>query len=163
MIRDGSFNGLKNFHCFRPPSLGQGSVAHAATGVGSIVNVRASGRGALQKCRRYESATFATEAGFPPFRASVKRRYRLIVQRDGKRVRVWTRNGHDWSDRFPLISEAALRNRNSNFVIDGEAVLLGVDGRSDFNGLHSRKHDDEVQFYAFDMLVSDGEDLRKRR
>jgi bifunctional non-homologous end joining protein LigD len=46
-------------------------------------------------------------------------------------------------------------------VIDGEAVLLGVDGRSDFNGLHSRKHDQEVEFYAFDMLVSDGEDLRK--
>ena len=46
-------------------------------------------------------------------------------------------------------------------MIDGEAVLLGVDGRSDFNGLHSRKHDDEVQFYAFDMLVSDGDDLRK--
>ena len=87
--------------------------------------------------------------------------YRLIVQRDGKRVRLWTRNGHDWSDRFPLITEAALRNRNTSFVIDGEAVLLGVDGRSDFNGLHSRKHDDEVQFYAFDILVSDGEDLRK--
>ena len=87
--------------------------------------------------------------------------YRLIVQRDGKRVRLLTRNGHDWSDRFPLITEAALRNRNSSFVIDGEAVLLGVDGRSDFNGLHSRKHDDEVEFYAFDILVSDGEDLRK--
>jgi bifunctional non-homologous end joining protein LigD len=40
-------------------------------------------------------------------------------------------------------------------------VLLGVDGVSDFNGLHSRKHDAEVEFYAFDMLVSDGEDLRK--
>jgi bifunctional non-homologous end joining protein LigD len=52
-----------------------------------------------------------------------------------------------------------LCNRNSSF--DGEAVLLGVDGRSDFNGLHSRKHDAEVQFYAFDMLMSDGEDLRK--
>ena len=87
--------------------------------------------------------------------------YRLIVQREGKRVRLFTRNGHDWSDRYPLISEAALRNRNSIFVIDGEAVLLGVDGRSDFNGLHSRQHDDEVQFYAFDMLVSDGDDLRK--
>jgi ATP-dependent DNA ligase len=87
--------------------------------------------------------------------------YRLIVQRDGNRVRLWTRNGHDWSDRFPLIAEAALRNRNASFVIDGEAVLLGVDGRSDFNGLHSRRHDDEVQFYAFDMLVSDGEDLRR--
>ena len=87
--------------------------------------------------------------------------YRLIVQRDGKRVRLWTRNGLDWSDRFPLIAEAALRNRNSSFVIDGEAVLLGVDGRSDFDGLHSRKHDAEVEFYAFDILVSDGEDLRR--
>src|SRR6476660_3362680 len=75
--------------------------------------------------------------------------YRLIIRRDGTTVRLWTRNGHDWSDRFPLISEAALPNRNSSFVIDGEAVLLGVDGRSDFNGLHSRKHDAEVQFYAF--------------
>jgi bifunctional non-homologous end joining protein LigD len=56
-------------------------------------------------------------------------------------VRLFTRNGHDWSDRFPLISD-----RNSSFVIDGEAVLLGVDGRSDFNGLHSRKHDHEVEF-----------------
>ena len=64
--------------------------------------------------------------------------------------------------RFPLIAEAALRNRSSSFVLDGEAVLLGVDGRSDFNGLHSRRHDDEVQFYAFDILVSDGDDLRGR-
>ena len=39
--------------------------------------------------------------------------------------------------------------------------MLGVDGRSDFNGLHSRRHDHEVMFYAFDILVSDGEDLRK--
>jgi bifunctional non-homologous end joining protein LigD len=61
----------------------------------------------------------------------------------------------------PAVTEAALRNRNSSFVIDGEAVLLGVDGRSDFNGLHSRKHNAEVQFYAFDILVSDGEDIRK--
>src|SRR6478672_7834183 len=87
--------------------------------------------------------------------------YRLIVQRDGKRVRLFTRNDHDWSGRYPLIVEAALRNRNSSFVIDGEAVLLGVDGISDFNGLHSRKYDDEVTFYAFDILISDGDDLRK--
>ena len=46
-------------------------------------------------------------------------------------------------------------------MIDDVAVLLGVDGVSDFDGLHSRKHDDEVQFYAFDMLVSEAEDLRK--
>ena len=41
------------------------------------------------------------------------RRLRLIVQRDGRRVRLFTRNGHDWSGRFPLITEAALRNRNA--------------------------------------------------
>ena len=79
--------------------------------------------------------------------------YRLIVQREGKRVRLFTRNGHDWTDRYPLIVEAALRNRATSFVIDGEAVLLGVDGISDFNGLHSRRHDDEVQLYAFDILA----------
>jgi len=86
--------------------------------------------------------------------------YRLIVQREGKRVRLFTRNGHDWTHRYPLIVEAALRNRTSSFVIDGEAVLLGVDGISDFNELHSRKHDDEVQLYAFDILALDGDDLR---
>ena len=48
--------------------------------------------------------------------------YRLIVQRDGKSVRLWTKGGHDWSHRYPLITEAALRNRNTSFVIDGEAV-----------------------------------------
>jgi bifunctional non-homologous end joining protein LigD len=76
-------------------------------------------------------------------------------------VRLFTRNGHDLTSRYPLIVEAALRNRQTSFVIDGEAVLLGVDGISDFNGLHSRKHDDEVMLYAFDILALDGEDLRK--
>ena len=87
--------------------------------------------------------------------------YRLIVQREGKRVRLFTKNGHDWTDRYPFIVEAALRNRISSFVLDGEAVLLGIDGVSDFDGLHSRQHDDEVQLYAFDILAMDGEDLRK--
>jgi bifunctional non-homologous end joining protein LigD len=87
--------------------------------------------------------------------------YRVIVQREGKRARLFTRNGHDGSNRYPLIIEAALRNRQTSFVLDGEAVLLGVDGVSDFNGLHSRHHDDEVQLYAFDILALDGEDLRK--
>ena len=87
--------------------------------------------------------------------------YRLIVQREGKRVRLFTRNGHDWTDHYPLIVEAALKNRTSSFVIDGEAVLLGVDGISNFNGLHSRRHNDEVQLYAFDILALDGDDLRK--
>jgi bifunctional non-homologous end joining protein LigD len=39
-------------------------------------------------------------------------------------------------------------------------VVLGADGVSDFNALHSRQHDEEVQLYAFDILAVDGEDLR---
>ena len=56
--------------------------------------------------------------------------------------------------------EAALKNRQKHFVIDGEAVVLGVDGISDFNALHARKHDHEVQLYAFDILAMGGDDLR---
>ena len=40
-------------------------------------------------------------------------------------------------------------------------MVLGVDGVSDFNALHSRKHDAEVQLYAFDLLALGGEDLRQ--
>jgi ATP-dependent DNA ligase len=38
--------------------------------------------------------------------------------------------------------------------------VLGVDGIADFNALHSRRHDEAVQLYAFDILALDGEDLR---
>jgi bifunctional non-homologous end joining protein LigD len=46
------------------------------------------------------------------------------------------------------------------FVIDGEAVILGVDGVPDFDALHSGRHGEEVQLYAFDMLAGDGDDMR---
>jgi bifunctional non-homologous end joining protein LigD len=49
----------------------------------------------------------------------------------------------------------------SQFVIDGEAVILGVDGIADFDALHSRQHEEEVQLYAFDVLALDGDDLRR--
>src|ERR1700744_5267229 len=71
--------------------------------------------------------------------------YRLRIERDGKSVRLTPRGGHDWTARFPWIAEAALRNRAFQFVIDGEAVVLGADAVSDFNALHSRRHDAEVQ------------------
>jgi bifunctional non-homologous end joining protein LigD len=76
------------------------------------------------------------------------------------RVRLIARNGYDWTDRYPWIVEAALKNWQKQFIIDGEAVILGVDGIPDFNALHSRRLDDEVQLYAFDILALDGEDLR---
>jgi bifunctional non-homologous end joining protein LigD len=86
--------------------------------------------------------------------------YRLRVERNGDRVRLITRGGHDWTKRFPWIVEAALNNRQKHFVIDGEAVILGVDGYSDFNALHSGRHNEEVQLSAFDVLAMDGDDLR---
>jgi ATP-dependent DNA ligase len=63
--------------------------------------------------------------------------YRLRVERNGDRVRLITRGGYDWTKRFPWIVEAALKNRQKHFVIDGEDVILGVDGYSDFDALHS--------------------------
>jgi len=78
----------------------------------------------------------------------------------GDRVRLITRGGYDWTKRYPWIVEAALKNRQKHFVIDGEAVILGVDGVSDFNALHSGKHNEEVQLCAFDVLAIDGDDLR---
>ena len=45
-------------------------------------------------------------------------------------------------------------------MIDGEAVILGVDGISDFDALHSGRHNDEVRLCAFDVLAMDGDDLR---
>jgi bifunctional non-homologous end joining protein LigD len=86
--------------------------------------------------------------------------YRLRVERDGARVRLITRNGYDWTKRFPWIVAAALKNRSKQFVVDGEAVTLGIDGISDFNALHSNRQNGEVQLYAFDVMAMDGEDLR---
>src|SRR5271154_5480384 len=86
--------------------------------------------------------------------------YRLIVIRDGDRVKLLTRNGYDWTKRYPWIVESALKNRQKQFVIDGEAVILGVDGVSDFDALHSGRRNEEVQLYAFDMLAGDGGDMR---
>lgn len=86
--------------------------------------------------------------------------YGLRLERDGERVRLITKGGYNWTDRYPWIVEAAVKNRVKQFVIDGEAVVLGVDGVADFNALLSRKHDDEVQLYAFDILALDGDDLR---
>ena len=55
---------------------------------------------------------------------------------------------------------AARKVRQKRFVLDGEAVVQGVDGIADFNALHSRRHDGEVQFCAFDIPVEGGDDLR---
>jgi len=87
--------------------------------------------------------------------------YRLRLERDGDRVRLITRGGNNWTHRYPWIVQAARKVGQKRFVLDGEAVILGIDGVSDFNALHSGKCNREVQLCAFDILVEGDDDLRK--
>src|SRR4051812_27326653 len=67
--------------------------------------------------------------------------YRMMIIREHDRVRLRSKGGFDWTDRYPWIVETARKLKQDQFVLDGEAVLLNVDGMSDFVALHSRRHD----------------------
>ena len=86
--------------------------------------------------------------------------YRLMVRRDGARIRCFTRNGHDWADRFPAVVDAASRLRAQSFLIDGEAVIARNDGTPDFHALRSQHRGHEAVLFAFDLIEHDGNDLR---
>jgi len=79
-----------------------------------------------------------------------------MVRRDGARVRCFTRNGHDWADRFPAIAEAAARVQAPSFLIDGEAVIANDDGTPDFHALRSKRRGCEAVLYAVDLIEYDG-------
>jgi bifunctional non-homologous end joining protein LigD len=88
--------------------------------------------------------------------------YRLMARLEGGRVRLFTRRGHDWSDRYPRISEALASLRARSATIDGEAVVLcPKTGLSLFDELHSGRRDRDVILYAFDLLELNGDDLRR--
>ena len=78
--------------------------------------------------------------------------YRLIVRRDGKAVRLFTRRGHDWTDRYPAIAAAGAKLRARSFTLDGEAVISGADGVAVFDGLHRRHRATDAMLCAFDLL-----------
>jgi ATP-dependent DNA ligase len=88
--------------------------------------------------------------------------YRLIIKRQDDRVRLFTRGGYDWTDRYPRIVQAVRKLRVKSFVIDGEAVICDRKGRADFDKLHARGHDADVTLYAFDLLELDGNDWAVR-
>ena len=75
------------------------------------------------------------------------------------RVRCFTKNTHDWADRFPAIVEAALPHQ-CHVLPDRRRGrgTLNEDGRSDFNAL--RSHSREAVLLAFDLLEYNGDDLR---
>jgi bifunctional non-homologous end joining protein LigD len=75
-------------------------------------------------------------------------------------VRLFTRRGYDWTDRYPAIADAAAKLKARSFTLDGEAVIAGADGVAMFDALHRRRKATDAMLYAFDLLELDGEDLR---
>jgi bifunctional non-homologous end joining protein LigD len=88
--------------------------------------------------------------------------YRLLVATGGGNATAYTRNGKDWSDKFAGIVEAAAA-LPAGCLIDGEAVALGKDGKPSFQLLQTALKDGKANlaFYAFDLLVDRGKDIRK--
>jgi len=86
--------------------------------------------------------------------------YRLIVRREGTVVRLFTRRGHDWTDRYPAIAAAAAKLRAKSFTLDGEAVVAGADGVAIFDALHRRGLVSQAILQAFDLLEFNGDDYR---
>ncbi|MBR1026838.1 MULTISPECIES: DNA ligase [Bradyrhizobium] len=87
--------------------------------------------------------------------------YRARLVRAGDRVRLESKAGLDWTWRFPFIAETARKMRQEDFAIDGEIVVLDLRGVSDFDALHSGRHNAEAQLYALDLVGLAGDDLRQ--
>lgn len=92
--------------------------------------------------------------------------YRLAIHIEPKGVRIITRGCHDWTHRFPAIAEAAGKLGVGTAILDGEAVVLDEEGRSDFGALQrslggrgGKRSSTESVFFAFDLLYFDGHDL----
>jgi bifunctional non-homologous end joining protein LigD len=66
-------------------------------------------------------------------------------------VRLFTRRGYDWTDRYPAIAAAAAKLRAKSLTLDGEAVVVGHDGIAVFDALHRRHKASEALLYALDL------------
>jgi ATP-dependent DNA ligase len=87
--------------------------------------------------------------------------YRLMARRNPVGIRLLTRNGHDWSPRYPLIVEAVNRLKARSCLIDGEAVACDESGLAVFERLRRKREGEKVFLFAFDLLEFDGTDLRR--
>lgn len=90
--------------------------------------------------------------------------YRLQAHlRDGE-VQLLTRSGLDWTAKFGKTIVGALTDLPvKEAIIDGEVIVEGAGGASDFSALQaalSEGSTDRMIFYAFDLLYVDGHDLR---
>lgn len=89
--------------------------------------------------------------------------YRLAIHIEPGQVRIVTRGGHDWTHRFPAIAAGAAALNVQTAILDGEAVVMDANGRSDFvalqrslGGRGGKRTSTESMFMAFDLLYLDG-------
>jgi bifunctional non-homologous end joining protein LigD len=87
--------------------------------------------------------------------------FRLLARRGPAGVRLLTRNGTDFTGRYPLIVETLAALAVRSCIIDGEAVACDGAGLSIFEKLRWRLQDGHVFMWAFDLLELNGQDLRR--
>jgi ATP-dependent DNA ligase len=90
--------------------------------------------------------------------------YRTQLSIFSGEVRAYTRNGHDWTAKYPSIVQAAAVMDCQSALIDGEVCAQNELGVTDFSVLRSALTSDpgRLVFFAFDLLHLNGVDLRKR-
>lgn len=90
--------------------------------------------------------------------------YRLISFIQSDQIRLQTRNGNDWTDRFPGLA-VELRQFGSDLILDGEIVAINTKGQDDFQILQASLKEKvkgvSLVYYVFDILYYDGYDLQK--
>ncbi len=87
--------------------------------------------------------------------------FRIMARRDAKGVRLFTRNGYNFADRFRRIVEAIENLPVRSCFIDGEAIVVDANGLSVFDLIRHRQHDRAAVLCAFDLIELDGKDLRR--
>ena len=87
--------------------------------------------------------------------------YRVQVHKVGSRVVIFSRNGHDFTERFPSIAQLLHELPAKSAVLDGEVVASDADGRPNFARLHVRwTRPGTIHLWAFDLLALNGQDWR---
>jgi len=91
--------------------------------------------------------------------------YRIQARLENGEVRLSTRSGLDWTERFTGVAQAVLGLRAGTALIDGEVVALDTEGRPDFSQLQLQLSEGKAEgiiYLVFDLLHLDGFDLRGR-
>jgi bifunctional non-homologous end joining protein LigD len=87
--------------------------------------------------------------------------FRIMARRDANGVRLFTRNGYNFAERFGGILAAVESLSVRSCFIDGEAIVVDRNGLPVFDLLRYRQHDHAAVLCAFDLIELDGEDLRR--